>query len=85
MKRKTFLVRNELGFPARGAAAFVHIANTSKSEVWIEKGGKRTNGRSIVDVLALRMPYGSEFTVSAEGEDEHAVMQRISDLMESGL
>lgn len=85
MRQKTFRVKNEPGFPARGAAALVHIASTSRSEVWVERNGERRNGRSILDVLSLGMPYGSEITVSAEGEDEEAVIQRISDLLETAL
>jgi phosphocarrier protein HPr len=85
METKTFIVRNELGFPSRSAAAIVHIASNSKSEVWIEKDAEKRNGKSIVDVLSLRIPYGSELTVSVVGEDEHIIMQQISNLIELGL
>jgi phosphocarrier protein len=85
MKTKTFIVKNELGFPSRSAVAIVHLVSNSKSEVWIEKDAERKNGKSIVDVLSLKMPYGSKLTVSVEGEDEHIVMEQISNLIESGL
>lgn len=85
MRQKTFLVRNEVGFPARGAAGLVHIANASNSKVWIEKGDERRDGKSILDVLSLGMPCGSKVTVSAEGEDEQRVIRQISDLLESVL
>lgn len=85
MKTKTFIVKNELGFPSRGAAAIVHLASNAKSEVWIEKDAERRNGKSIVDVLSLRMPYGSELIVTVVGEDEYMVMQQISDIIELGL
>jgi phosphocarrier protein HPr len=85
METRTYIVKNERGFPARSAVAIVHIAANSKSDVWIEKDGERRNGKSIVEVLSLRVPYGSEFTISVVGEDEQIVMKQISDLLESGF
>ena len=85
MEQKTFPVRNKRGFPTRGLAKFVRTVKASKSEVWVEKDGERRDGKNILDLLTLTMPYGSTVTVTVEGEDEDTVMQQISVLMESGL
>jgi phosphocarrier protein HPr len=85
MKLKTFLVTSTLGLSNRTAAQFVYLAKTSKSKVWIEEGGKKRDGESILDLLELSMPYRSMLTVVVEGEDEDAVMQQISELIKSEL
>jgi len=82
MKQKTFIIKKRLGFPAREAAIFVDISRTSKSEVWVEKNGERADGKSVVGLLTLAISYGSSITITVEGEDEDAVMEKISDLME---
>jgi len=85
MKQKTFLVRNRLGLTARGAATFVSTIKASKSVVWVDRDGERRDGKNILELLALAMPYGSKVTITVEGADEDAVMQQISDLIESEL
>jgi phosphocarrier protein HPr len=85
MRQEAFVVRSGLGLTARGAAIFVSTIKASKSEVWVEKDGERRDGKNVLDLLMLSVPPGSKIAVIVKGEDEDAVMQQISELMESDL
>ena len=84
MRQKAFLVTNRFGLTARGVAAFVNGVKGTKSEIWVEKDAERKDGKSVLDLLALRgMSYGSRVTITVQGEDEEAVMRRICELNDS--
>jgi phosphotransferase system HPr-like phosphotransfer protein len=51
--------------------------------VWIEEEGGKRDGRRILDLLDLTLRHRGKVTVVVEGEDEDAVMQQISKLIES--
>src|SRR5438046_2160403 len=44
-------ITNELGLHARPAAEFVKRANSFRSEIWVEKDGKRYSAASLIDLL----------------------------------
>lgn len=79
---KTFTIRNKLGLHARAASFFVQEANRYSSEVFIVKDGQEVNGKSILGVLMLAAPKGSEITLRIEGEDAEAAMDGLGRLIE---
>ncbi|MBD3619808.1 MAG: HPr family phosphocarrier protein [Chromatiales bacterium] len=68
---------NKLGMHARAAAKFVNLASTFDSEVEIEKGTRRVNGKSIMGVMMLAAARGSQITIHADGADAE---QALADL-----
>jgi len=68
---------NKLGMHARAAAKFVNLASTFDSEVEIEKGARRVNGKSIMGVMMLAAARGSQITIHADGADAE---QALADL-----
>lgn len=85
MKQQTYVIKNRLGLHARAAAVLVQTAGRFKSEVQLEKEGLEVNGKSIMGVLMLAAPKGSEVTVSVTGEDEAEAMTVIEALIENGF
>lgn len=85
MKQQTYVIKNRLGLHARAAAVLVQTAGRFKSEVQLEKEGLEVNGKSIMGVLMLAAPKGSEVTVSVSGEDEAEAMTAIGALIENGF
>ncbi len=55
---------------ARAAAKFVNLASTFASEVELEKGNRRVNGKSIMGVMMLAASQGSTVTLHTHGSDE---------------
>jgi len=77
------IVKNKTGLHARPAALFVQAANKHKSEIFIEKQGKKVNAKSIMGVMSLAVSQGTEITISAHGEDEEEAVKNLVELIES--
>ncbi len=85
MKAKKAKVVNKLGLHARPAMQIVQTANRFQSRILIEKDGNRVEANSILDLLTLVAPPGTELTVIAEGPDEEEAVEAVVRLIESGF
>lgn len=70
MEQRKVVVKLETGLHARPAARFVQEANQYTSEIYIIKGNKQVNAKSIMGVMSLAVAKGTEITITAEGTDE---------------
>ena len=82
---KTFTIINRLGLHARAAAQLVQTANAFSSEVLVEKDGIEVNGKSIMGILLLAAPKGTEIALKVSGSDEVEAMAALSELIEAGF
>ena len=82
---KKFTIGNKLGLHARPAAMFVKLANTFTSEIWVRLDDDEVNGKSIMGLMMLAAPAGSELEVSAEGQDCNKAVDALGDLIEGGF
>jgi phosphocarrier protein HPr len=83
MFQQNVIVKNKTGLHARPAALFVQTANKFKSEIFIEKQGKKVNAKSIMGVMSLAVSQGTEIIISAQGEDEKEAVNMLVELIES--
>ncbi|MDN5330812.1 MAG: phosphocarrier protein HPr [Tepidanaerobacteraceae bacterium] len=83
MYEKTIVVKNKTGLHARPAAMFVQTANKFKSEIFVEKEGKKVNAKSIMGVMSLAVSQGTTITILAQGEDEKDAVEALVELVES--
>jgi phosphocarrier protein HPr len=72
---------NDLGFHARAAARFVAEANRFSSQIYIIRNGEKVEGKSILGILALAAPRGTELTLQATGSDEQDAVDALSELI----
>ena len=82
---KKFIIGNKLGLHARPAAMFVKLANTFTSEIWVKLDDDEVNGKSIMGLMMLAAPAGSELEVSAEGQDCNKAVDALGELIEGGF
>jgi phosphocarrier protein HPr len=75
---KKLRISNELGLHARAAAKIVALAAQYKSNLFLRKDGQEVDGGSILSILALACPKGTEIEVKTVGEDCEALMQAIT-------
>jgi phosphocarrier protein HPr len=61
---------NKLGLHARASAKLTQLAAKYKSEVWMARGSRRVNAKSIMGVMMLAAGKGSKVTLDVEGPDE---------------
>jgi phosphocarrier protein HPr len=81
MLRKEIEIVNKLGLHARASAKLTQLAGTFKSEVWMEKGSRRINAKSIMGVMMLAAGKGSQVVVETDGADEEAAMTALAQLI----
>lgn len=86
MKEVVKTVINPNGIHARPASIFVAEAGKFKSKVTIENiaTGKAKDAKNILGVMMLGLYKGTEIRITAEGEDEDAAIQALSDLVDAG-
>ena len=68
---------NKLGLHARASAKLSKLAGSFPCEVWITKGERRVNAKSIMGVMMLAAGIDSEVTVDTDGDREQEAMQAI--------
>ena len=77
---KTLTVTNKLGVHARPAGMIVDITGQAKSDVSIVYEGSKANAKSILNVMMLAIPTGSEVKFEVDGEDEETIVQQLEQL-----
>lgn len=75
-------ISNELGLHARAAAKIVALASQYRAALFLKKDGQEVDGASILSILALACPKGTEIEVTTRGEDSESLMEAISTLFE---
>ncbi len=86
MLSRKVTVKNESGLHARPANQFVKEAiRHTGCNVFIEKDGRRYNGKSIVSVLTACVKCGTEIELVVEGENEAQTLCDLVAAVESGL
>lgn len=85
MPSATLTLINPLGLHARAASKLVDVAKSFASEVTLVKDGQQVDGKSIMSLLLLGAPVGSELELTVEGEDEAAALAAICALVEAGF
>ena len=85
MISKDVTVQNNVGLHARPATFFVQRANSYKSSIWVEKGDRRVNAKSLLGVLSLGIAKGTAITLISDGVDESEALDGLAELINSGL
>ncbi len=74
MIKTTTTISNKLGLHARASAKLTKLAGSFPCEVWIAKGERRVNAKSIMGVMMLAAGLGSEVVIDTEGDREQEAM-----------
>lgn len=81
----TLTIVNELGLHARSAAQLAKLATEAKGCVWIGKDGDLADAASMLDIMALNCPKGTQVSVSIDDEADLTILERICALIRSGF
>ena len=81
MIKTTTTISNKLGLHARASAKLTKLAGSFPCEVWISKGERRVNAKSIMGVMMLAAGLGSEVDLETEGAQEQEAMDALLALM----
>ena len=83
MQEATVTIVNRLGLHARAAAKFVNLAKTFSSTIALRKNGEEADGKSIMSVMLLAAPVGTELGLSVSGADEVEAFAALRELIEN--
>jgi phosphocarrier protein HPr len=75
--KNTIQIQNKLGLHARASAKLTKTAGGFPCEIWISKGERRVNAKSIMGVMMLAAGLGSSVEIEASGEQESAAMEAL--------
>jgi phosphocarrier protein len=81
MIKTTVTIINKLGLHARAASRLVNCASGFASDVWISRGTREVNGKSIMGVLTLAAGRGTELGLRVDGSDEAEAVAAITQLI----
>jgi phosphocarrier protein HPr len=70
-------ISNKLGLHARASAKLTKLAGSFPCEVWIAKGERRVNAKSIMGVMMLAAGVGSMVEIDTDGEREQEAMDAL--------
>jgi phosphocarrier protein HPr len=77
MISNTTTIVNKLGLHARASAKLTKLAGSFPCEVWMARGERRVNAKSIMGVMMLAAGIGSEITLETSGEREQESMDAL--------
>ena len=87
MIESTLTIVNKLGLHARAAGKLVNLTKTFSSAVSLSRvdasdaDAETVDGKSIMAVMLLAAPVGTEVLVRVEGDDEADAMAAITELI----
>ena len=77
MSKTTATISNKLGLHARASAKLTKLAASYPCDVWISKGDRRVNAKSIMGVMMLAAGVGSEVALETSGDREQEAMDAL--------
>lgn len=77
MIKITTTISNKLGLHARASAKLTKMAGSFPCEVWMSRGERRVNAKSIMGVMMLAAGMGTQVEVETQGEREQDAMDAL--------
>jgi len=79
--KQTTTVINKLGLHARASAKLTKMAGSFPCEVWVTRGDRRVNAKSIMGVMMLAAGMGTEIVIETDGLQEQEAMDALLSLL----
>lgn len=77
MIKTTATISNKLGLHARASAKLTKLAGSFACDVFMARGDRRVNAKSIMGVMMLAAGLGSTVDIETSGADEQVAMDAI--------
>lgn len=70
-------ISNKLGLHARASAKLTKLAGNFPCDVWMSRGERRINAKSIMGVMMLAAGMGTEVAIETSGTQEQEAMDAL--------
>ena len=81
MIKTSVTLSNKLGLHARASAKLTKLAGSFPCEVWLSRGERRVNAKSIMGVMMLAAGLGATVELETSGDQEQQAMDALVALM----
>jgi phosphocarrier protein HPr len=81
MIQTTTTIINRLGLHARASAKLTKLAGSFPCDIWLSRGERRVNAKSIMGVMMLAAGLGSEIVLETEGDRAQEAMDALLSLI----
>jgi phosphocarrier protein len=81
MSKAQTTISNKLGLHARASAKLTKLAATFPCDIWLSRGERRVNAKSIMGVMMLAAGLGSTVEIETLGEREEEALSALLALM----
>lgn len=78
MISKTVLFNCDKVLPMKAVAVLIQKASTFRSSVWISRGERRANAKSLLGVMSLGIENQMELVITVEGSDEAEALEVVA-------
>ena len=82
MIQTTATIVNRLGLHARASAKLTKLAGSFPCDIFISRGERRVNAKSIMGVMMLAAGIGSDITLEADGDRAQEAMDALLALID---
>lgn len=82
MIRTETTISNKLGLHARASAKLTKLAGSFPCEVWMSRGERKVNAKSIMGVMMLAAGKGTDVVLETAGEREQEAMDALLALID---
>ena len=79
--KQEVVIKNKAGLHARPAALFVQAANRFESDIVVQNGTERVNGKSIMGIMILAAGKGTKVSIEANGKDAQEAVDELKGLL----
>jgi phosphocarrier protein len=83
--RRQMKIVNTYGLHMRPSNQFVRLASGFQSEVWVFHGGRKANGKSLLEMTMLAAECGTLLEVEARGPDAEQTVAELAELVAAGF
>ncbi|NLM77602.1 MAG: HPr family phosphocarrier protein [Ruminococcaceae bacterium] len=82
MVSKTVHFNCDEALQMKAVAVLIQKASTFRSSIWLSRGDRRANAKSLLGVMSLGIENATEMMISAEGSDEEEALDTIASYLE---
>ncbi|NLJ70810.1 MAG: HPr family phosphocarrier protein [Clostridiaceae bacterium] len=83
MATKSILINWEEGIEMKSIALLIQKASVFDSTIYISRGDRRANAKSLLGMMSLGIEDGIELSITAEGSDAEEAVNVIADFLEN--
>ncbi|HBP37932.1 MAG TPA: HPr family phosphocarrier protein [Clostridiales bacterium] len=65
----------------KAVAVLIQKASTFRSSLWLSRGERRANAKSLLGVMSLGIENNMELLITADGSDESEALEAVADYL----